>query len=236
MGGYKVKPIDQLLTNIVNQQTTRETLPVIPAQTSSQSADSDLMEKVINDLFLFLKTSYSSFKNNFKSAAEVSHAKREWSRTLIENGITSQEQIMIGKIAVRKQGGEWAPGPSDFCKMCIAPDLGIPEVTQAYYEAANASHNVKHHNWSHGIVYQAGKTVGWHTLKTQTAKVTQPQFNKVYKDMTQRMQMGETFKAPEQVRTTVNRLTVDAKKEKRTTTTQNQSARDRAMKGMGREV
>ena len=227
-----MKDTNQLLTNIVNQQTTGETLPAIPAQTSSQNGDEDLMVKVINDLFLFLKTSYSSFKNNFKSDSEVGHAKREWSRTLIENGITSQEQIMIGKIAVRKLGGEWAPGPSDFCKMCIMPDMGIPEVTQAYYEAANASHNVKHHNWSHGIVYQTGKTVGWHQLKTQTAKVTQPQFNKVYKDMQQRLLMGETFTAPEQVRTTVNRLTVDAKKAPRTTTTQNQSARDKAMQGM----
>ncbi len=227
-----MKSTNQLLTNIVNQQTTRETLPTIPAQTSSHSADSDLMEKVINDLFLFLKTSYSSFKNNFKSAAEVSHAKREWSRTLIENGITSQEQIFIGKIAVRKQGGEWAPGPSDFCKMCIPQDLGIPEVTQAYYEAANASHNVKTHNWSHGIVYAAGKQVGWFNLKTMEAKHTQPDFNKVYKDMIQRMHMGETFTAPDQVKTTVNRLTVDAKKEKRTTTTQNQSARDKAMESL----
>ena len=225
-----MKQIDQLITNIVNQQTTRETLPAIPAQTSSQSGDEDLMVQVINDLFLFLKTSYSSFKNNFKTDAEVGHAKREWSRTLIENGITSQEQIMIGKIAVRKQGGEWAPGPSDFCKMCVMPELGIPEVTQAYYEAANASHNVKHHNWSHGIVYQTGKTVGWHQLKTQIAKVTQPQFNKVYKDMTQRLLMGETFTAPEQARTTENRLTFEAKKTK-TKTEQNKSAAAKAREG-----
>lgn len=227
-----MKDTNQLLTNIVNQQTTRETLPAIPAKTSSQSADSDLMEKVINDLFLFLKTSYSSFKNNFKSAAEVSHAKREWSRTLIENGITSQEQIMIGKIAVRKQGGEWAPGPSDFCKMCVMPDMGIPEVTQAYYEAANAASHPKEHKFSHGIVHAAGKQAGWYLLKTEVSKITQPIFNKIYKDMSKRMLMGETFTAPEQVRTTVNRLTVDAKKAPRTTTTQNQSARDKAMQGM----
>ena len=226
-----MKDTNQLLTNIVNQQTTGETLPAIPAQTSSQSGDGDLMVQVINDLFLFLKTSYSSFKNNFKTAAEVGHAKREWSRTLIENGITSQEQIMIGKIAVRKQGGEWAPGPSDFCKMCVMPELGIPEVTQAYYEAANASHSVKQHNWSHGIVYAAGKAVGWHMLKTQTAKTTQPQFIKIYKDMQQRMLMGESFTAPEQVRTTVNRLTVDAKKEKRDKTEQNKAAAAKAREG-----
>ncbi|MBL4795913.1 MAG: hypothetical protein JKY50_00710 [Oleispira sp.] len=226
-----MKDTNQLLTNIVNQQATREILPAIPAQTSSQSADSDLMEKVINDLFLFLKTSYSSFKNNFKSAAEVSHAKREWSRTLIENGITSQEQIMIGKIAVRKQGGEWAPGPSDFCKMCVMPDMGIPEVTQAYYEAANAASHPKEHNWSHGIVHAAGKQTGWYLLKTEVSKITQPIFNKIYKDMSKRMLMGETFTAPEKVRTTVNRLTVDAKKEKRTKTESNKNAAAKARKG-----
>ena len=228
-----MKPIDNLLTNIVNQQGSAETLPAIPAQASSQSADGDLMERVVNDLFVFLKTQYSSFKNNFKTADQVNAAKREWSKTLIENGVTSQAQIMIGKIAVRKMGGEWAHGTSDFCKMCVPPDLGIPEVTQAYYEAANASHNIKAHNWSHGIVYQAGRQVGWHSLKTQTAKITQPQFNKVYKDMMQRMVMGETFKAPEAVKTTENRLTVDAKNKTRTKTESNKSAAAKAMQDMG---
>ena len=226
-----MKDTNQLLTNIVNQQTTRETLPAIPAQTSSQSGDEDLMVQVINDLFLFLKTSYSSFRNTFKTDAEVGHAKREWARTLVENGITTHEQIFIGKIAVRKMGGQWAPGPSDFCKMCIPVDLGIPEMTQAYYEAANAAHNVKAHRWSHGIVHAAGKQVGWHQLKTATAAVTQPQFNRVYKDMVNRMHQGEEFKAPEKVKTTENRITFEAKKTK-TTTEQNKSARDRAMQAM----
>lgn len=161
-----MKPINQLLTNIIKEKGSAETLPVIPAQTSSQAGDGDLMVQVINDLFLFLKTSYSSFRNTFKTDAEVGHAKREWARTLVENGITTHEQIFIGKIAVRKMGGQWAPGPSDFCKMCIPVDLGIPEMTQAYYEAANAAHNVKAHRWSHGIVYAAGKQVAWHLLLT----------------------------------------------------------------------
>ena len=230
-----MKSTNQLLTNIVNQQgsasTELTTTTYDRIEQPKQATDNDLMERVINDLFFFLKTQYSSFKNGLKSPAEASAAKREWSRTLIENGVTSQEQIFIGKIAVRKQGGEWAPGPSDFCKMCIPQDLGIPEVTQAYYEAANASHNVKQHNWSHGIVYQAGRTVGWHQLKTQTAKVTQPQFNKVYKDMIQRMHMGEVFTAPEQVKTTENRLTVDAKKKTRTKTESNKSAAAKAREG-----
>lgn len=219
-----MKPINQLLTNIIKEKGSAETLPIIPPQTSSQSGDGDLMVQVINDLFLFLKTSYSSFKNNFKTDAEVGHAKREWARTLVENGITTPEQIFIGKIAVRKMGGQWAPGPSDFCKMCCPPDLGIPEMTQAYYEAANAAHNVKAHRWSHGIVYAAGKEVGWHQLKTATAATTQPQFNRVYKDMVNRMHQGETFKAPEQVKTTENRLTVDAKMKKRTKTESNKEA------------
>lgn len=227
-----MKHANNLLTKIVNQQGSAETLPAIPAQTESKSADGDLMERVINDLFFFLKTQYSSFKNGLKLPAEVAAAKREWSRTLIENGITSQDQIMIGKIAVRKMGGEWAPGPSDFCKMCIPQDLGIPEVTQAYYEAANASTHPTKHNWSHGIVYAAGKQVGWHMLKTQTANVTQPQFNRIYKDMINRMHMGEVFTAPEQVKTTKSRLTVDAKKKPRTKTEQNKQAAKKAMESL----
>ena len=97
-------------------------------------------------------------------------------------------------------------------------------MTQAYYEAANAAHNVKAHRWSHGIVYAAGRQVGWHLLKSEVAKITQPLFNDVYKDMTKRMHQGESFKAPEQVKTTENRLTMDAKKKPRTATETNKSA------------
>ena len=228
-----MKPANQLLTGIVNQQGSASTnlTPVSydRIEQPKTATDGDLMERVINDLFVFLKTQYSSFKNNYKTLPEVDAAKREWSKTLIENGVTSQEQIFIGKIAVRKQGGEWAPGPSDFCKMCIPQDLGIPEVTQAYYEAANAASHVKTHKWSHGIVYATGKQVGWFALKTEEAKKTKPEFIRIYKDMTSRMRMGEVFTAPEQVKTTENRLTVDAKKKTRTKTEQNKSARDLAM-------
>ena len=108
-------------------------------------------------------------------------------------------------------------------------------MTQAYYEAANAAHNVKAHRWTHGIVYAAGRQVGWHQLKTSTAAVTQPQFNRVYKDMVNRMHQGEEFKAPEQVKTTENRLTMDAKKKPRTATESNKSAAEAfkaSMKGL----
>jgi len=230
-----MKTTNQLLTGIVNQQgsaSTTVTVPVYDRVDQPQNdAEEDLGVRLINDLFIFLKNSYPSFRNQYKNDEQVNSAKREWKSTLIENGVTSQEQIYIGKISVRKKGGEWAPGPSDFCKMCVPQDLGIPEVTQAYYEAANAASHVESHPWSHGIVYAAGKQVGWFSLRTQTAKVTQPQFNKVYKDMLQRMHMGEAFTAPEQIKTTVNRITVDSREVRRTKTQRNKNAAAKAREG-----
>ena len=207
---------NQLLNSIVNQvqpASKEVTVPTyIDAEASQGDADGVLMERIVNDLFLFLKNSYSSFKNGLKTSAEVAHAKREWSRTLIENGIVTQEAIFIGKQAVRKLGGEWAPGPSDFCKMCIPPELNIPSPTQAFYEAANGSTHPSKVSWSHGIVYQAGKKAGWHMLRGEVAGISQPAFTEIYKDMTRRMHMGEVFLPPIQAaKTTKNRLTVDAK-------------------------
>ena len=238
-----MKPINQLLTNIVNQQSTRETLPAIPAHTSSQSGDGDLMVRVINDLFIFLKGQYSSFDAKLRKPGIEASLKREWSRTLVANNVTSMEQINRGKDTIRVTPGAWCPSITDFCELCnITSDM--PTASEAWAEVSRHCHAVHEdeiygnddnrkwvirsdHNWKSPAVFEAGKRCGFKSILQ--GQVGEDQFKDFYKKVCKEVMGGKTFETP--VPETKNRLTIDAKKEKRTKTEQNKSAAAKAREG-----
>lgn len=241
-----MKDTNQLLANIVNKQGSAQTLPAIPAQTSSQSGGNDLQEMLINDLFIFLKGQYSSFDAKLRKPGLEEQLKREWSRTLAANGVTSMEQISRGKDTIRITPGSWCPAITDFCDLCNTTS-DMPTPAEAWAEASGQSHTVhveeiygseprqwvtrSDHNWQCSAVYEAGKRCGFTSIKE--GKIGGDQYKEVYKKVCRELLTGKTFDLP--VYETKNRLTVDAKMKTRTKTTQNQSAAEAfkaSMKGL----
>ncbi len=240
-----MKDTNQLLTNIVNQQTTRETLAVIPAQASPQDGDGDLQEMLLNDLFIFLKGQYGSFDAKLRKPGIEASLKREWSRTLVANNVTSMEQINRGKETIRVTPGAWCPSITDFCELCnITSDMPTP--AEAWAEVSRYCHTVhddeiygnddnrkwvirSDHNWESPAMFEAGKRCGFKSILQ--GQVGEDQFKDFYKKVCKEVMGGKTFETP--IHETKNRLTVGAKKEKRTKTEQNKSAAAKAMQGMG---
>ena len=237
-----MKDTNQLLTNIVKQQGSAETLPIIPPQTSSQSGDGDLMVQVINDLFIFLKGQYSSFDAKLRKPGIEDQLKREWARTLVANGVTSMEQISRGKDTIRITPGSWCPAITDFCDLCNTTS-DMPTPSEAWAEASGKSHTVhpeeilgsnprqwvvrSDHNWECPAVYEAGKRCGFTDIKQ--GKISGDQYKDIYKKVCREVLTGKSFDLP--IYETENRITFEAKKSK-TTTEQNKAARDLAMEQM----
>ena len=235
---------NQLLNNILRQAGSGEALPAIPAQASSQGAGNDLMERIINDLFIFLKNQYSSFRASMKSQPEVEAAKREWSRTLIANNVISKEMVDIGKDVVRLLDGDFAPRAKVFCDMCKT-NPSCPSTKDAWIEASSHSHDVRvveianskprrwtsisGRTWKYPAVYEAGRRCGFADIKR--GLISEEQYTEVYKKVVEEVNNGAVFESP--VHETKNRLTVDAKKKDRTKTEQNKSAAAKAIQDMG---
>ena len=238
-----MKDTNQLLANIVNKQGSAQTLPAIPAQTSSQSGGNDLQEMLINDLFIFLKGQYSSFDAKLRKPGLEEQLKREWSRTLAANGVTSMEQISRGKDTIRITPGSWCPAITDFCDLCNTTS-DMPTPAEAWAEASGKCHTVhsdeiygteprqwvtrSDHNWQCSAVFEAGKRCGFKSILQ--GQISGDQYKEIYKTVCREVLTGKTFDLP--VYETKNRLTVDAKMKTRTKTENNKAANAKAMAGL----
>ena len=120
-----------------------------------------------------------------------SQAKRLWKESLQH---FSNEQILRGAKKIIEQS-EYLPTLHKMISACEddLAEYNIPNVRSAYMEAANKPSPKNAQAWSHPIVYQAGKTVGWYAMAHAAEHLTYPAFEKTYRDLIKRFLNGETF-------------------------------------------
>jgi len=153
---------------------------------------------------------------------------------------------IAGKDTIRITPGAWCPAITDFCDLCNTTS-DMPTPAEAWAEASGKCHTVHNdeiygteprqwvlrsdHNWQSPGVFEAGKRCGFKSILQ--GQISGEQYKEIYKTVCRELLTGKTFDLP--VYETKNRLTVDAKKKTRTTTTQNQSAAEAfkaSMKGL----
>jgi len=66
------------------------------------------------------------------------------------------------------------------CRRELFASIGLPEIRDAYIEACNAPSPKAGFNWSHSVIYQAGKDAGWHLLASEVESKAFPIFAKYY--------------------------------------------------------
>lgn len=81
----------------------------------------------INDVFKSLKATLSAFRVAFQNDEDLRLAKKSWTKALIENGITTHEQIAKGMRKARQQETDFVPSAGKFISWCkpSAEDLGL---------------------------------------------------------------------------------------------------------------
>lgn len=153
---------------------------------------------IINRLFADLQAICSAWRVSLPGAAELAAAKRQWVRSLWENGIHNEEQLQRGLRRARREADRFWPCPSEFIRWC-EPDfseLGLPTPEMAYQEACHkASPTAKRHKWSHPAVYVAASAAGLYELSTLPACDSKPMFLRAYEIAVRRVITGEDLNA-----------------------------------------
>jgi hypothetical protein len=134
------------------------------------------------------------FKSSFESGAEINIAKREWAMSLT----SYSEKELVAAVSLCKETLSWAPSISEFLQILqnLNNAFGIPDIRMAYKEACfNAQHPTKH-QWSHPVVYHAGKATGWFELRSEQERYVLPNFNYHYDVICRRFRQGEILDQP----------------------------------------
>lgn len=171
---------------------------------------------LINDLMKSIKSCRTSWKlscDNFQDPVELGKFERRYKQSLMmaisEGGINTPEQIHAGMKKCRAEPDKYLPAPGLFVSWCKPDpaDYGLPSVEQAYKECCSKSHmpNHKDAKWTHGVIYHAGREVGWYSIRNSSTKAeiagNKKLFVQAYDSLCKRVMEGEAFSVPEQSET-----------------------------------
>jgi len=134
------------------------------------------------------------FKSSFETESEMRIAKREWALSL---GDYSEAEL-VAAVSLAKETLAWAPSIAEFIQILQQLDdaFGFPHVQQAYREACFHALKPSSHNWSHPVVYHAGRDTGWFELRSEEEKHSFPQFRYSYEIICRRFRQGEILEQP----------------------------------------
>ena len=94
---------------------------------------------------------------------------------------------------------EYLPTLSKFVSTCDEIQFALPSARDAYLEACRAGSNLQSHNWSHAVVYHAGKACGWYLLRNNPESQSWPIFRARYAEQCERIREGDMLALPQAV-------------------------------------
>lgn len=168
---------------------------IAPAQAESRQAALDPeLKRLVNLVFARFAAIYGhKFESMFSGQQSVALAKREWALSL--RGIAEAE--LVAAIDCCKERLNWMPTIAEF--LAIVQELRgqvLPEVQQAYLEACEYADHPREHQWSHPLVYHAGRASDWYRLRREDARAMFKIFSQHYQHLSERWHQGERFQVP----------------------------------------
>jgi hypothetical protein len=149
----------------------------------------------INQVFAELRLAYhNQFLKAFPNDRELNMAKQLWLHALVD---ISPARLRAGvRRAIRSS--DFLPTIHSLRNHCNPkPDeLGLPDAHAAYVEACRAPLPKIAQQWSHAIVYHAGKNSDWYFLANTPESVAFPVFRRNYELLIERLLNGEMLDTP----------------------------------------
>ena len=148
--------------------------------------------QTIDDLFLKLELSYHyQFYKVFGTDEKLKEGKKLWAQSLKN----------FSSITIKKATNEvistqsYLPTLTDLIKASIdiQNDDGFPSAEEAFIEARKTYSPRANFNWSHPIVYFAGKKTGWNILDEKDNKEAFMSFVKIYSKFKKEASNGVKF-------------------------------------------
>lgn len=146
---------------------------------------------IINQLFVDLKAIFPAWKSAFPTGLIEQHAKKEWTKAFIENGIGQTEQLKLGVKKARSYGSPWFPSCGQFIEWCkpTLEDHGLWPVDVALKMVVDGKKR------QHPVLFVAATATGKSNLRKMSHKYLLPLFARNYEIACARFINGENLSA-----------------------------------------
>ena len=155
-------------------------------------------KELVNRVFVRFMAIYGhKFKSTFETTDEIALVKREWAISLQPY----DEDVVMAAIELTKQNYSWPPAIAEFLQLIEKCQIsfGLPAAEQAYEEACRYADQALEHDWSHAVVYHAGKQTGWFELRSLSTEQIWPRFQQQYKILCDKVLAGQVLTMPGQL-------------------------------------
>ena len=150
----------------------------------------------IDALFLKLELAYHyQFYKVFGTDDKLNEGKKLWANSL-----------KIYEVSIINEASEeiihtqpYFPTLTDIVKLCeqLKKSTSLPSADEAFIEARKSFSPRKKYNWSHPIIYLAGKKTGWNFLNEKDGRDIFYDFKKNYEHLVKAVNNGKEFSIPE---------------------------------------
>ena len=188
------------ITEIMNLENSRKVLQrgkvTNPGQKNLNSNNLKEYIESIDALFLKLELAYHyQFYKVFGSSDDkLNEGKKLWAGSLkrydIETINKASEEIIHTQ--------SYFPTLTDIVKLCeeLKKSTSLPTAEEAFIEARKSFSPRKKYNWSHPIIYFAGKKTGWNFLNEKDGRDIFYEFKKNYNNLIHAANNGKVFQIP----------------------------------------
>ena len=164
-----------------------------------KNLSSDILQEYIESidaLFLKLELAYHyQFYKVFGTDDKLNEGKKLWA-----NSLKKYEVAIINEASeeiIHTQ--PYFPTLTDIVKLCeqLKKSTSLPSADEAFIEARKSFSPRKKYNWSHPIIYLAGKKTGWNFLNEKDGRDIFYDFKKNYEHLVKAVNNGKEFSIPE---------------------------------------
>lgn len=170
------------------------TLPTPAGQIKSNV--SKAQKEAVNAVFSLFRVNYhNQYYKAFPDTETLNTIKKLWLNSLSQ---VSAEIILTGGERI-VQRSEFLPTLAQMLHACCVDKDGkpLPDARSAFIEACNAPSPKSEFEWSHDLVYHAGRKTGWHRLASSEESRSFPLFQQQYQNLLEALMRGEELPAIE---------------------------------------
>lgn len=167
-----------------------------PGQKNLNSDNLQEYIESIDALFLKLELAYHyQFYKVFGSDDKLNEGKKLWANSLKKYDIASINAASEEIIHTQP----YFPTLTDIVKLCeqLRKSSSLPSADEAFIEARKSFSPRKKYQWSHPIIYLAGKKTGWNFLNERDGRDIFYDFKKNYEVLVKAVNNGKEFFIPE---------------------------------------
>ena len=160
-----------------------------------KNLSSDILQEYIESidaLFLKLELAYHyQFYKVFGTDDKLNEGKKLWANSLKKYEVTIINEASEEIIHTQP----YFPTLTDIVKLCeqLKKSTSLPSADEAFIEARKSFSPRKKYNWSHPIIYLAGKKTGWNFLNEKDGRDIFYDFKKNYEHLVKAVNNGKEF-------------------------------------------